>query len=235
MRVAPIISLATSFIDLFYPRLCVCCERTLQENEDYLCFHCQTSLPKTWFHLIDENPVQKVFQGRIPLEFATAFLYFVKQGKVQNMLHHIKYKGYKETAYYLGKVFGYDLKQKLKTESVDIIVPVPLHAKKLKMRGFNQSEWIANGMAEAVGLPVNTTHLLREKFSETQTKKNRFQRWQNVKDIFYVKDHNLFQNKHILLIDDVITTGSTLESCWLVLQNCNGIKISIATLAFATV
>ena len=174
-----------------------------------------------------------LFAGRIPLEHATALFLFEKEGKVQNLIHSIKYNGNKELAYYLGQLFARELIQDKALSDIQIFIPIPLHNKKLKARGFNQSEYFANGMASVFGKEVNTRSLFRSKETETQTKKKRFERWENVSGVFEVNDLDALENKHVLLVDDVITTGATLEAAAQSLMQVKGLRLSVASLAFA--
>jgi ComF family protein len=222
------------FIDLFYPRVCAACFGKLNKAETDICLNCKTSLPRTGFHLFVDNPVQKIFWGRIELESAFAYYYFTKNSKVQNILHHIKYTGYKELAVTIGREYGLDLKKAGALKKMDYIVPVPLHPKKLKARGFNQSEYFGMGLSEATGIPLSANNLVRQVHSSTQTRKSRFQRWENVSDIFAVLDPAEFDRRHLLLVDDVITTGSTIEACYLALKKSSNVKLSIASMAIAS-
>jgi len=206
--------------------------RVLNQHEKELCLYCISSLPKTNFHLIEGNPVEKMFWGRINIEKATAFYYFTKHGKIQNLLHHIKYKDMKEVAYTVGRLFGQDLKQDGIFRDVDYIIPVPLHPKKLKIRGYNQSEYFGSGLADALHVPILVNNLVRTVHSATQTNKSRFQRWTNVSDIFSLTEPELLKNKHILVVDDVITTGATIEASYVAMENLE-VRFSVATIAFA--
>jgi ComF family protein len=219
------------FFNLIFPKLCYSCNNTLLKNENIICTKCIVTLPKTNFHFEIENPVSKVFWGRVQIEMATSFYVFSKKSKVQNLLHSLKYKGVKEVGYVVGKLFGADLRNSDYFKKIDFIVPVPLHKNKLKKRGYNQSEWIAKGVSESMDIPINLKSLYRKKDSQTQTKKSRFKRWENVGEIFGIANSDL-NDKTILLIDDVVTTGATLEACAQVLikQNC---KILLATIAYA--
>ncbi|MBT3303295.1 MAG: ComF family protein [Bacteroidetes bacterium] len=220
-------------IDFFYPRNCVACACVLTRQEVNICLECKTTLPRTNFHLIKENPISKVFWGRVPIEWATAYFYFAKESRVQKLLHHIKYLGFKDLGYEVGQWLGDDLKLNSSLASdLDFIVPVPLHPKKQHKRGYNQSELLAGGIADSLDKKLNINNLVREIHSPTQTKKSRFKRWENVKDIFQLKDANEFNGSHVLLVDDVITTGSTIEACCHTLLQCHQIKISIASIAY---
>ena len=229
-----LIDLISDFAHLFYPRVCSACNGVLLRHEEVICSDCIFHLPKTNYHLGKENPIEKIFWGRIPIESASAYYYFKKGNKVQNLLHKFKYKNYPEIGIYIGKLYGSELKNSLVTLP-DIIIPIPLHVSKKKKRGYNQSEKFGIGLSEAMGIPQNTDNFIRKVFTETQTRKNRFSRWENVKEIFHCQDSKIFENKHILLIDDVITTGSTLEASARKLLEIEGVKISIACMACATI
>ncbi|MCF6332033.1 MAG: ComF family protein [Draconibacterium sp.] len=219
--------------ELFFPSLCIACGDRLVSQEKFLCINCWHDLPVTNFHLKDENKVAQLFWGRVEIENATAFFSYKKGSKYRQLIHFIKYKGLKELGFETGRKFGFALLDSDRFKEVDLIVPVPLHPQKQKMRGFNQSEWIAKGIGWSLQRPVSSGNLFRQVHTSTQTQKNRFERWQNVEGIFGVKNQNEFDGKHILLIDDVVTTGSTLEACAYQLLKLENIKVSIATLAFA--
>lgn len=220
------------FIALIYPENCAACGQTLLKNEKTLCTHCIIQLPKTNYWLYKDNPVSKIFWGRIPVENACSFLHFTKGGNVQHLLHQLKYKGNQMAGILAGKLFGSELLNTPFSE-IDAIVPVPLHLAKLKKRGYNQSELIAQGLSESIQKPLAKNWLIRKIASETQTKKNRFMRWENVKEIFATDNEAEFEGKHILLVDDVVTTGATIEACAQLLLKVKNVKVSIAALASA--
>ncbi|MFA6778529.1 MAG: phosphoribosyltransferase family protein [Paludibacteraceae bacterium] len=220
------------FINLLYPTLCIGCDNALFKGERFICLNCMSDLPRTNFHKIEGNSVEQRFYGKIKVEHATSFLYFEKKSMTQKMMHEIKYKGGKEFGRHLGRLFGADLRNSEMNE-VDAILPVPLHSKRLKDRGYNQSEWIAMGIAESMGKPIITDAVVREVATQTQTKKGVYERWQNVNGIFRVTDSQKIEGKHILVIDDVITTGSTIEACAAALLSITGVSVSVATLAVA--
>ena len=222
-------------LHLFYPELCIACGESLVTGETYICLDCSLNLPKTGFHKLKNNPAEQVFWGRFPMQRVSSYLYFEKAAGVQHILHHIKYQGGKELAKRVGRWYGDDLKEIDDYRSIDYIIPVPLHKSKLISRGYNQSEWFALGLSESMKVPIQTNNLIRIAKSETQTRKTRYRRWENVSEIFAVQHPELLKNKHILLVDDVVTTGATLEACAQKLLGLNcGIKISIATIAFAS-
>lgn len=223
-----------NLINLFYPRVCLSCGEALMEQEETLCISCLLRLPKTGFHMHEENPVSRIFWGRVNIYAATSFLFFSKKGKVQSLIHHLKYKRQKEVGIVLGRLFGYELCKSPLFSDIDFIIPVPLHPKKLRQRGYNQSFMIAMGLKESLGSEVSTS-LKRKTHTSTQTKKSRYQRWENVKDIFEIEEKEKLEGKSVLLVDDVLTTGATLEASASVLSEIPNIKISIATLAYAHV
>jgi ComF family protein len=206
----------------------------LSKHEQCICKICLNKIPKTNFFKEKNNPVSQVFWGRVNLQYAFSFYFFYKNGSLQNLIHEIKYHGAKELAYEFGKQFGFDLLQGFNFKEFDIICPVPLHKQREKKRGYNQSEWLARGLSEVLGIPYSNNLLIRKVFTKTQTKKNRQQRWENVKDAFSVNDISKVANKHILLLDDVITTGATLEACSQMLLEIEGTKVSVASLAYAS-
>jgi ComF family protein len=225
--------LFTCLLDLLYPNLCVICNESLVRGEEMICFHCLHQMPKTNYHLEKDNAVEKRFWGKVPVYRATSYFHFYKGSPFRQLLHELKYRGNKEIGRVMGRFAGIDLLDTDDFASIDVIVPVPLHPKKQLKRGYNQSEWIARGLSEALNKPVDTTHLIRIKENATQTKKSVFERYQNTQGIFALNDVTVFEKKHILLVDDVLTTGSTLEACALALMESSFVKISVFTLALA--
>jgi ComF family protein len=225
--------LTGDIISLFYPRVCLACGNTLFRNEEILCFSCLYHLPKTNFHFEEDNPVARQFWGKINFASAASCYYFTKGSKVQHLIHQLKYKGYKEIGAYIGKLYGPELIKSPGFNSVTSVIPVPLHPRKEAKRGFNQAEWFAKGLAASMKIELDITTLIRATSSETQTRKSRFNRWENVKEIFRIEDIGRQAGKHVLLVDDVITTGSTLEAAGHSLLQIPGIKISVASIACA--
>jgi ComF family protein len=219
--------------ELLFPRLCVTCGDKLFEQEEWICLNCLHHLPRTNYHLQKNNPVAQIFYGRVPIELATSFFAFKKGSIYQSLLHNLKYKGMKELGAEMGQLFGIDLIQSPEFSAIDLICPVPLHPSKEKKRGYNQSWWIAMGMAKQMGKELNDQNLIRATATATQTKKSRFERWMNVEGIFQLNHPDDFSGKHVLLVDDVVTTGSTLEACAQAILSETDAKISIATLATA--
>lgn len=225
--------LFSALLSLFYPKLCVGCGDVLRENEPHLCLHCLLHLPETDYHLFPGNPLEVLFWGRIRVERVAAFLFFRKGAMVQKMLHALKYKGNWEIGEYLGQYYGRKLRASGCFEDVAAILPIPLHKKKLRIRGYNQSEAIAKGLSQAMGIPYYVDVLIRTEFTETQTKKGRFSRWENVKNVFAVQKVEKIAGKHVLVCDDVLTTGATTEAAVTPLLKCNSVRVSIVTLACA--
>jgi ComF family protein len=222
------------FAGLFYPQLCITCNRKLITQEKFICLHCIHDFPRTHFHTDQENKIAQLFWGRANVDHATSWLYFRKGSRYQKLVHYLKYKGLKEIGEEMGKLFGEELKN-TPFQETDIVVPVPLHPRKLKQRGYNQSEWIAKGIATSLHKTLIVNNLNRNIFTNTQTRKNRFERWRNVEGIFGVCDPSVFALKHILVVDDVVTTGSTLEAAVVALLQAGAAKVSIATLACAEI
>src|ERR1700756_60838 len=219
---------------LVYPRVCSGCHKSLFKHEEFICNNCYVSLPKTNYHLQKDNPIEKIFFGRADVKTASSFLLFQKKGSVQKMMHALKYKNKPEVAHLLGKWYAQDLKNNDTFSSVDYIIPVPLHKKRLQKRGYNQSEYFAKGLSEVLNISVATNILNKSKYTETQTHKSREERAENISTSFHLQNTQIIQGKHILLVDDVITTGATTEACILKLQENTNASISVASIAYAT-
>lgn len=228
-------SIFSNFLNLFYPEICYACTETVGSGEKIVCTDCRLKLPYTNYHLLPEadNPLAMRFFGKIHVEHALAYLTFVRKGRVQNLLHNLKYKDVPEIGNMLGNWYGYELKDAGYADKFDLILPVPLHPDKLKTRGYNQASKFAEGMSKGLEIPWSDKTLIRTTASSTQTKKSRLERWENVESIFAVKNPEEITGKRILLVDDVITTGATLEASGTVLLE-SGIKhLSIAAIAAA--
>lgn len=220
-------------LELFFPSLCIACGERLVSQEKFLCLDCWNDLPVTSFHDEPGNKVEQLFWGRIRIERAASYFQYRKGSRYQHLIHFIKYKGLKELGYEAGLRFGSIISGSADFSSVDVIVPVPLHRKREKQRGYNQSEWIGRGIAWALQKPLLLGNLVRAVHTKTQTRKTRFERWENVENIFVVTNPSVLAEKHVLLVDDVVTTGSTLEACAGALLQCPNTKVSVATLAFS--
>lgn len=219
------------FVQLFYPKLCVNCGDHLGDGEDMICFDCLSKLAYTHLHEIPGNTFEQRFYGRGRIEMATTYLFFEKGNISQGILHNIKYRGLYRLAEIMGNHFGAELKGG-RWEDIDVLIPVPLHPKKLQIRGYNQAEWIAKGIGQTLDKPVITDILFRTTANETQTKKTAEERQENVKGIFTAHNLDKIIGKHIAIVDDVLTTGATLESCANAFRGCD-VKISILALASA--
>lgn len=219
------------FIELFFPRCCCVCGTPLVDGEQEVCTACLLDLPEALTAQGDNNFVERRFVGRLPIVHATALLLFRKQSKAQRILHQIKYNGNEQLAILMGRQLGTKIAQSGQFDDVDIIVPVPLHQRKERRRGYNQSLRLCEGIVQTFCRPIASGNLIRTQHTESQTHKNRIQRLDNMKGVFAVREPEKLKGKHILLIDDVITTGATTEACWTALSAVEGIRISIAALA----
>jgi ComF family protein len=217
---------------LVYPRLCAACDTPLHTGEECICTFCRFHLPRTGFHRVKDNIVEKRFWGRVPFVAATSFFHFSKGEKVQRLIHRLKYNDVREIGISTGVWMGEELKEEPAFAGADLIVPVPLHARRLHERGYNQSALLAEGLSKSLGKPFSEA-MMRVRATSTQTRKHRYERFENVDRMFAVIDPLSLNNKHILLVDDVITTGSTLIACAECLLEIPGTKISIATMAYA--
>lgn len=228
-----ILTWLNAFVNLFYPRLCESCSNYLFKNEACICTSCLFHLPKTNFHQEKNNPVSMLFWGRVGIRYAASYYTFSKGSQFQSLIHKLKYHDKKEIGVTLGRHFGESLKESDFFKDIDLIIPVPLHPKKEKIRGYNQAVFIANGLSYSMQKPVEIGNLVRLIHTDSQTRKNKLERWQNVESIFQINDTASLENKHILLVDDVVTTGSTLEACAHAILKAKGAQVSVATLAYA--
>ncbi|RAJ85609.1 ComF family protein [Chitinophaga dinghuensis] len=222
--------LLTPLVDLFYPHCCDICGTDLSERQEKLCISCMTNLPETQFHLMDNNPVEKIFWGRCVVQHATAAYYYSPSSGIQRLVHSFKYKQRPDLATYLGKKVGAMLLQSTWIHEIDAVVPVPMHARKQRKRGYNQAALLAEGIAAVIQKPVLNNFLQKCVTTNTQTRKDRTERWGNVANVFQAAD--AAKGKHFLLIDDVITTGATTEACCQAIQQ-TGADVSVCCLAYA--
>jgi len=223
------------FKDLFYvffPERCVSCDETLLNSEKLICTYCLHDFPFAKFTDEVGNSVEKSFYGRVPIQSATALLLFYKKGRVQQLIHQLKYNGIQEVGAYFGDWLGSELQNSKRFNDIDFVVPIPLHPTKLKKRGYNQVAKFGKAIAQAINAQYIDDKLIKVTSTVSQTHKHRTERVKNVDEIFTLTDVKYFENKHILLVDDVITTGATLEVCCNELLKAKSIKISIATLSF---
>lgn len=227
--------LIKDFFSLIFPDNCYGCQGVLLQGEHKICTTCRGNLSFTNYHKLNptDNPVTQKFFGKIPILYGLSFLQFAKDGKVQRLLHHIKYKNEPELAEMLGNWYGSELFENSFTEKFDLILPVPLHPKKLKIRGYNQSDYFGKGLSNQLQVPFHDNILLRNTHSSSQTKKSRYERWQNVNTIFDISERFDIKDKSVLIVDDVITTGATLEACAIALFEKDVKSISVGTIAIA--
>lgn len=227
------LSFIDNIINLFYPRVCTSCGKLLIRQEDTVCLSCQYLLPKTGYESHSDNPLAQNFWGQVDFHAVTAEFFFSKTGKIQNLIHKLKYQGSRESGIFLGQQLGASLKKAPLFQGIDYIIPIPLHPKKEYQRGYNQSFIISQGVEKETNIPIVNDCLYRKIYTSTQTKKSREERLENVRDIFEIKNQEKLIGKHILLIDDVLTTGATLMAAGKTLLKIPDIKISVATAACA--
>lgn len=231
--IAQLKNIVNSALHLFYPHVCTGCGSDLLHKDNLLCLGCIHNLPHTGFADLPNNPVEKYFWGRIPLTAAYSQFYFSKEFLIQHLIHQLKYKGDTEIGFYLGELMGKTLLNSNRFSSIDALIPLPLYADKEHKRGYNQAGVICNGMSAVMNVPVLNGVVIRQHATETQTRKHRTERWENVNQSFKVAKPSELAGKHLLLVDDVVTTGATLEACGHVILQQANVKLSIATLAYA--
>lgn len=220
-----------SILDLFFPKVCFACQFQLSDFEQYVCTHCRHSLPVTNYHLDGDDSVLKVFYGRAKLEHATALLRFEKKGITQQLMHNLKYKGHEDVGVFLGKWLGTELKEAKDYQTIDLVIPVPLHKKKLRKRGYNQVAKFGQEIASQLETNYCDDVLIKITNTTSQVNKTRLGRWINNDELFSIQNKEKITNKHVLLVDDIITTGATMEACISVLNKAENVKISIASMA----
>lgn len=225
-------NLFSDVFSIFYPEVCQICNTSLTTNEQVLCINCRHDLPLTHFTEQTDNLLEKTFYGRCKIEQATALFYFLKPGNVQTLIHKLKYKNQEQIGSFSGNWLGEEIAESNRFKNIDFIIPVPLHKNKLKKRGYNQVTTFGKSLSQKLNVPYVENILTRVSFTHTQTKKIRLDRWKNVKELFFIENSDILTNKHILLIDDVVTTGATLEACCNALFTAKNIKISIACIAY---
>jgi ComF family protein len=227
------LSIWSDFVSLFFPNYCLGCSDSLYKGEDIICTRCLLELPKTKHHEYAENTMKDRLSGRLPVTYAFAFLKFRKTGIVQHLLHQLKYNNHPEVGVRLGKLFGKDLLEWGYHSAFDLIIPIPLHESRRRKRGYNQSAKFAEGLSSVLRIPWDEQAVIRSARTASQTRKTKLERWENVKDVFFVKHPDRILNKRILLVDDVITTGATIEACGQQLIEFGCKELSIASLAEA--
>lgn len=222
-----------NLLNLFFPRVCEACSNYLSDNEQIICTVCRHEMPVTNAHFSENSQVEKILYGRVLLEHATALFLFSKGGLVQQLIHNLKYRGHQEIGRCLGQWLGEELKSHPVYRSVDAVIPVPLHPKKYRMRGFNQVHKFGQAIAELLEVPFDTSLLKKQFSTTTKVFKSRIGRYDDSKAEFYITENLNYTNRHLLLVDDLITTGSTIERCYQVLKAIPGLRLSIATMAIA--
>jgi ComF family protein len=228
---SPAIEILSDFVSLFFPRYCRGCEEALVKGEELICTKCLLELPRSYYHIETENPFYSKFKGRIPVSYVMTLFKFVKSSRVQHLLHSLKYQNQPELGNTLGRMYGYDLAGANYKNRFDLIIPVPLHASKKRRRGYNQSEEFGIGLAEVLEIACSDTFMKRVIKTETQTRKSRLNRWENVSEVFQVTKPEKIKGQRVLLVDDVVTTGATLEACGRVLLDAGCRELSIACIA----
>jgi len=220
-----------NLLNLFFPKVCLGCNGYLGDNESYVCTSCRHQLPLTNFHLDNNDAVKNVLFGRVKLENATALLHFSKKGIVQQLMHNLKYRGHQDVGLFLGKWLGEELKSIEAYKTIDVVIPVPLHRSKLRKRGYNQVTKFGQEIAKALDVEFNTVVLQKSMATKTQVFKDRLLRTSGNTATFSIVENQTLKEKHILLVDDIVTTGATIESCANALLTIEGVKISVATMA----
>ena len=223
-----------SVLQFLFPHVCEGCGTDVLETEHFLCLKCLSDLPKTEFQFYPNNPVEKIFWGRVPVSSATAFCYFTKGSLMQHLMHQLKYKGNKDVGLYLGRLMGHAMTESNRFRYVDALIPLPLFPSKEKKRGYNQAALLCDGMSEAMDKPVWKDVVIRTTHTESQTKKNRMERWLNMEGRFELANPEKIKGRHVLLVDDVITTGATLEACGAALLQAENTQLSVATLCISS-
>lgn len=219
--------------DFFFPRICICCGETLSSEEEGLCMGCLSSLPFTSLYNLPQNEMERMFWGVFPIERATSLCYYSKGGMMSDVLHGMKYHGREKLCYTMGRIMAVELKDSGFFDGIDCLIPVPLHKERLRQRGYNQSEVLASGISSCINIPLDTDSIIRTHNNVTQTHKSGFERWQNTGGLFELSERTTgLEGKHVLIIDDVLTTGATISSCIDALKGVKDIKISVATLAW---
>lgn len=225
--------LIQDLINIIFPRVCSICEEALTKNEDLICFQCRSNLPKINNANIDDNELTDRFLGKFRIEFGLSFLYFYKSGITQKVLHQLKYKDNPELGELLGKWIGHEFLKYDHAKKTDMLIPVPLHPKKQRKRGYNQSYHLAKGISETTGIKINLTSLVRIQYQASQTIKTKEQRWVGLENAFSLNGENNLEGKRILLVDDIVTTGATIEACAQKLNEANVKSIGVVSLALA--
>lgn len=226
-------NVVNNIVNLFFPAICEACKSPLNDNENMVCTKCRHELPVTNFHFENNEAVKKKLYGRVKLENATALVYFSKKGIVQELLHNLKYRGHEAVGLFFGHWLGGELKTLETYKYIDIVVPVPLHKMKLRERGYNQVTKFGQAIAKNLNCEFNETYLVKKKHVKTQVFKDRITRFYDAISRFDIENSEELKGKHVLLVDDIITTGATIEACATLMNTIEGVKISVATMAIA--
>lgn len=225
--------ITASVLDTLFPRSCAVCNTTLAAHEQHLCTKCSIGIPRTRFHLQEFNPMEQLFAGKVPIEHASGFFFYEKGNPYSGILYKLKYYNMPKLGQYIAEMYARELQNDTFLSDIDVVLPIPLHPVKKAKRGYNQSEYIAKGFAQALNVPVLNDVLIAIRNHETQTHKGIYERWLNTQDIFKAQHTECIEGKHVLIVDDVVTTGATLLSAALTLADIPGIKISLATIGVA--
>lgn len=226
-------SLLSDLWALFFPQCCLLCGKPLLKGEEHVCFRCLSVLPRTNMFQGQDNAMARSLWGKLPLERAGAFLFYTKGGDVRRLLVELKYHGHAALGEFLGRWMASEVVSSGFFREIDCIVPVPLHPRRQKERGYNQSEMLAEGISSVTGIPVSCHLLSRSRYTESQTRRGNYERWMNMEEVFECPSPEVLAGKHILLVDDVMTTGATLVACADALSQVSGLRISVFTLALA--
>ena len=223
-----------AFLHMLFPHVCAGCGNDIISSQNIICISCLHAMPETQFQFFQTNPVEKGFWGRINLQAATAQYYFTKESLMQILMHEMKYKGNKSLGIYLGRLMGEQIIQSERFTGIESLIPLPLYPSRERKRGYNQAELLCRGMSEIMMIPVLNDVIVRNKFTDSQTKKGRIERWKNMEGKFEIINADAISNRHVLLVDDVITTGATMEACGTELLNVPGATLSVASLCYSS-
>lgn len=221
-----------ALVHVFYPSLCYGCNNELIQGDQFICIHCQTELGRTAFESIRNNPVEKLFWGRADIQFAASTFYYIDKTPLQQIIHQIKYRQEKELGNHMGEIMGINGSGLFNAFETDLCIPMPLHPKKEYKRGYNQATLLCEGIFKQTGIPYNEKVLVRNENTRTQTKKSRIERWDNVASVFDVCEPSIIKDKHVVVVDDVITTGASTEACVNILMQHGAKSAGIYSLAF---
>lgn len=224
----------SDILQFLFPRYCWLCGVRLLKGEEHICLDCMQQLPRTQLHLVPHNEMEKLFWGLVPLQGSTAFFYYHRDDIASHVIYHLKYYGHPQVGEYLAACAAREIQQTSRFwDGIDYIVPVPLHPKRLRKRGYNQCDYIARGVSQVTDIPIRPNALQRIRSNNSQTTKGRVGRQESVQTLFELNRVEGLQNKHLLVVDDVCTTGSTLTAVLTVLLQIQGVKLSVFTLSLA--